>query len=116
MSFSSTPPENLPDDADLLKALLPPLLEDFQHWFGSTIDMLETQNIGFLTPQQQRDLLTRVRSAQREVSVSQALFAATDSQAGVDMPVVRAWHQLLHECWGIALRARKERQGNSQGD
>lgn len=108
MPFSSTPPENLPDDADLLKAVLPPLLEDFRHWFGRTIDMLETQNIDFLTPEQQQDLLTRARVAQQQVSVSQALSAATNSQAGIDMPVVMAWHKLVHECWGVALRLRKE--------
>ncbi|MGB3292188.1 MAG: DUF2605 domain-containing protein [Phormidesmis sp.] len=110
MPFSSTPPENLPDGANLLKAVLPPLLKDFQHWFGRTIEMLEAQSVDFLTPEQQQDLLMRVRSAQRQVSVSQALSAATDSQAGIDMPVVMAWHKLVHECWGVALRLRKERQ------
>ena len=110
MPSSSPPPENLPDDADLLKAVLPPLLKDFQHWFGRTIEMLEAQNIEFMTPGQQQDLLTRVRTAQQQVNVSQALSAATDSQAGIDMPVVMAWHQLVHECWGVALRLRRERQ------
>ena len=111
MSFSSPPPENLPDDADLLKAVLPPLLKDFQHWFSRTIEMLEAQDIKFLTPGQQQDLLTRVRVAQQQVNASMALSAATDSQVGVDMSVVMAWHKLVHECWGVALRLRKERQG-----
>ena len=111
MPFSSLPPESLPDDAALLKAVLPPLLKDFQHWFSRTIEMLEARNIEFLTPRQQQDLLTRVRAAQQQVLASQALSAATDSQAGIDMPVVMAWHKLVHECWGVALKLRQERQG-----
>jgi len=104
MTVPSTPPE----DTDLLKSVLPPLLNDFQHWFGRTISMLENQTVGFLTPTQQSDLLTRVRTAQQQVSASQALSSATGSQAGIEMPVVMGWHKLVHECWGVAIRLRKE--------
>lgn len=104
MTAPSTPPE----DTDLLKSVLPPLLADFQHWFGRTISMLESQTISFLTPAEQSQLLEQVRTAQQQVSVSQALSSATDSQAGIEMPVVMGWHKLVHECWGIALRLRRE--------
>ncbi|MGC1305649.1 MAG: DUF2605 domain-containing protein [Phormidesmis sp.] len=111
MTFSENRPYDvLPDDPNLLKAILPPLLNDFRHWFGRSIELLETKEISFLTPAQQQDLLLRVQQAQKQVSASQALAAATDSQAGIDMPVVMAWHKLVHECWGIALRLRKENQ------
>ncbi|NJM96414.1 MAG: DUF2605 domain-containing protein [Phormidesmis sp. RL_2_1] len=108
MAFSSTSPENLPEDAALLKAVLPPLLEDFRHWFGRIIDMLETQTLSFLTPEQQQDLLARVHSAEQQVSASQALSSATDSQAGIELSVVMSWHKLVYECWGIANRLRKD--------
>ena len=104
MTVPSTPPE----DANLLKSVLPPLLADFQHWFGRTIVMLESQTISFLTVAEQSDLLERVRLAQQQVSVSQALSSATDSQAGIEMPVIMGWHKLVHECWGVAIRYRKE--------
>lgn len=104
MTVPSTPPE----DADLLKSVLPPLLNDFQHWFDRTVSMLENQTISFLTPAEQSDLLERVHVAQKQVSVSQALSSATESQAGIEMPVVMGWHKLVHECWGIALRLRRE--------
>ncbi len=112
MPFSSASSENLSDDnledPNLLKAILPPLLNDFQHWFGRTADLLETQIITFLAPDQQQDLLNRVKIAQQQVSASKVLASATDSQAGIDMPVVMAWHQLVHECWGVTIRFRKE--------
>ena len=104
MTSPSTPPE----DADLLKSVLPPLLNDFQHWFERTLSMLESQKISFLTPTEQSDLLARVRTAQQQVSVSQALSSATDSRAGSEMPGVMGWHKLVHECWGVALRLRRE--------
>lgn len=110
----STPPDSipqqaLPEDAALLKSVLPPLLDDFHYWFGRTIDLLEGQAVGFLSAEQQQDLLTRIQTAQQQVSASKVLSSATDSQAGIDMPVVMAWHKLVHECWSVAIRYRKEK-------
>lgn len=116
MSFPPPPPspeelpEDLPKTDNLMKAVLVPLLEDFQYWFGRTIEMLEAENIGFLTVDQQQALLERVKSAQQQVSASQMLSSATDSQAGIEMPVVMSWHSLVHECWGIAIRLRQADQ------
>ncbi len=104
MTLPSVPPE----DTNLLKAVLPPLLDDFQHWFGRTASLLEEQTLSFLSPAEQADLLTRVRSAQNQVSVSQTLCAATDSQAGVEMKVVMSWHKLVNECWSVAMRYRRD--------
>ena len=98
----------LPDDPNLLKAVLPPLLDDFQHWFGRTITLLESTQASFMTPEEQADLLSRVQHARQQVSASQVLASATDSQAGIDMPVVMGWHKLVHQCWGVAIRIRKE--------
>ncbi len=112
MPFSSASPENLSDDnledTNLLKTILSPLLNDFQHWFEHTADLLESQIVTFLAPGQQQDLLNRVKIAQQQIRASKVLASATDSQAGIDMPVVMAWHQLLHECWGVTIRFRKE--------
>ncbi|MGB3296970.1 MAG: DUF2605 domain-containing protein [Phormidesmis sp.] len=126
MAFSTTPPdepsknlpnelsedlpEDLPEDANLMKTILPPLLADFQHWFASTVDMMTTRDVSFLTAEQQQHLLSRVKVAQQQVSVSQVLSAATDNQAGIEMPVVMAWHDLVHECWGVSLRLHQENQ------
>ncbi|KPQ37016.1 MAG: Protein of unknown function (DUF2605) [Phormidesmis priestleyi Ana] len=123
---SSTPSGNLPDDvpkdiasalpadANLMKAILPPLLADFQHWFERTAQMLEEMSklgtISVLTAAQQQDLRDRVHVAQQQVRASQVLSSATDSQAGIEMPVIMAWHKLVHECWGIAIRWRKAKQ------
>ena len=108
MALPSVPPE----DINLLKAVLPPLLNDFQHWFGRTITLLEEQNLSFLSPTEQTDLLTRVRAAQKQVSVSQTLCSATDSQAGIEMKVVMSWHKLVNECWSVAMRYRKDNADN----
>ena len=106
MTVPSTPPE----DANLLKAVLPPLLNDFQHWFARTISLLESQTITFLSAAEQTDLRDRIQVAQKQVSASQALASVTDGQAGIEMPVVMGWHKLVHECWGVALRQRKDSQ------
>ena len=103
------PQKALPEDAALLKSILPPLLDDFRYWFGRTVDLLEAQTVDFLSPEQQHDLLTRVKTAQQQVSASKVLSSATDSQAGIDMAVVMTWHKLVHECWSVAIRYRKEK-------
>ncbi|MEM6450722.1 MAG: DUF2605 domain-containing protein [Cyanobacteria bacterium P01_D01_bin.105] len=106
----------LPDDLNLLKTVLPPLLNDFQTWFGQTITRLEGNQASFLTVEQQQDLLRRVQSARQQVSVAQALSAATGSQAGIDMPVIMRWHKLVHECWGVAIRMRREQSAGNTTD
>lgn len=134
MSFPATPPEDAPPDEatrdskdvlaapagdvsaeiSLLQAVLPPLLDDFQHWFSRSTDLLETQTIDFLSTDQRQALRSRIQSAQKQVSAAQALAAATEGKAGIDMPVVMSWHSLVHECWGIALRLRRENPGDTQ--
>jgi Protein of unknown function (DUF2605) len=103
--LSSNSPE-----AEVLKSVLEPLLQDFQHWFSRSIDLLESETIPFLESQEQQALLQRVQAAQQQVSATKQLSATFDNQVGVDMPVVMAWHQLVHECWAIALRFRQYQQ------
>ena len=110
MSLPLTPPENSADNADLMNSILPPLLEDFQHWFSRTLEMLETRNVSFLSAEQRQNLLERVSSAQKQVSASQMLASATDGQATIEMPIIMSWNKLVHECWGVSLRSRKEDQ------
>ncbi len=91
-----------------MKEILPPLLEDFQDWFSRTLNTLEAYEMGFLTEEEQDDLIDRITDAKKHVCAAQAISAATDNQAVVDMPVMMAWHKLLNECWGVAIRLRKE--------
>ena len=95
-----------PTDKQLLKTILEPLLEDFQHWFGRSRNLLESERISFLSDQEQAELLERVKQSQKEVSTAQILFQATEGQAGVDMKVVLPWHKLVAECWDVAKRWR----------
>ncbi|MEO0352772.1 MAG: DUF2605 family protein [Cyanobacteria bacterium P01_A01_bin.15] len=42
------------------------------------------------------------------MGVSKSLSQATGNQAGVDMSVVMSWHQLVQECWNVAMRFRQQ--------
>lgn len=95
-------------EPELLKALLEPLLEDFQHWFERSHTLLESQEIEFLGHEKQADLLERVKQAQQQVSTAQMLMRATDNQVGVETSVLMPWHQLVTECWQVAIRFRLE--------
>jgi hypothetical protein len=99
------------DEKALLKTILEPLLEDFTYWFSRSQQLLKNQQLLFLSPQQQGDLLARVEQAQQEVDCAKLLFNATDQQAGVTMEVVAGWHQLVTECW---LLAQRDRQAKNQ--
>ncbi|HEY9618926.1 MAG TPA: DUF2605 domain-containing protein [Crinalium sp.] len=98
---------NLPEP-DLLKTLLEPLLDDFQYWFEQSRVLLESQDISFLGDENQADLLARVRQAQQEVSTTQMLLRLTQEQVGVETSVLMTWHQLVTECWKVAVRFRLE--------
>ena len=49
---------NLPG-TELLKTVLEPLLEDFQYWFTQSRQLLETEQLSFMSDQEQSDLLLR---------------------------------------------------------
>jgi hypothetical protein len=99
--------QNLPE-SELLKTLLQPLLEDFKYWFERSRTFLENEKVSFLEPQQQFELLTRVKQAQQEVSTAQLMFQATGGQVGIEMAALVPWHQLVTECWKVAMRFRSE--------
>jgi hypothetical protein len=98
---------NLPEP-DLLKTLLEPLLEDFQFWFERSRRLLEEEDIHFLENEKQADLLARVKQAQQEVRTAQMLLRLTNGQVGVETAVLMPWHDLVTECWKIAVRFRLE--------
>jgi hypothetical protein len=97
-----------PADPELLKAILEPLLDDFQYWFGRSLTFLEANEISFMTPDQQATLMARVVQAKREVTAAQALFRATEGQVGIESSTLTPWHQLVSECWQVANRFRQE--------
>jgi hypothetical protein len=84
---------NLPE-SELLKSLLEPLLEDFKYWFERSINLLETEEIHFLSGEDQSDLLARVKQAQQEVA------------AAIETAALMPWHRLLAECWQVSARFR----------
>jgi Protein of unknown function (DUF2605) len=98
---------NLPEP-ELLKTVLKPLLEDFEYWFERSRQFLEAQEVGFITPQQQANLLARVLQAQAEVKTTQMLFDVTGGQVGVETSTLMPWHKLVTECWEVAMRFRLE--------
>jgi len=98
-------PEPQPSERELLKAVLPPLLEDFQYWFSRSRTLLE-EDITFLSQGQQSDLLSRVKIAQQEVTTVQMLFQATNGQVGIETATLMPWHRLVTECWQVAMEWR----------
>ncbi len=92
-------PSSPASDGELLKAILGPLLDDFQYWFARSRDLLASRALPTLTPEAQADLLERVKVAQREVSAAQGLFRATDGSVGLEMSTLAPWHRLVAECW-----------------
>jgi hypothetical protein len=115
-------PQSQPSEQELLKTVLQPLLEDFQYWFSRSRSLLETEDITFLSKEQQSDLLARVIHAQQEVTTAQMLFQATSGQVGVETATLVPWHQLVSECWQVGMRWRsmgltaqnQETSGDSQ--
>ncbi len=99
-------------NSELLKTVLEPLLEDFQYWFNRARNLLETETIEFLGAENQAALLERVKQAQQEVGVAQTLLNLTEGQVGVETAVLIPWHDLVTECWKVAIKFRMQ---DSQG-
>jgi hypothetical protein len=101
--FDSTSP-----NSDLLRSILEPLLEDFQYWFQRSRLLLETEALPFLSDEQRASLLERITAAQQEVSTAQMLFKTMGGQVGVEVSVMKPWHDLVAECWQVAVRRRMQ--------
>ncbi|OUL25970.1 hypothetical protein BV372_27475 [Nostoc sp. T09] len=101
---------NLPG-AEVLKSVLEPLLEDFQYWFARSRNFLETEQLSFMSEQEQNDLLLQIKQAQDELNTAKMMFSATDGQVGIDMATLMPWHQLVMKCWNVAMRFRQEQDG-----
>lgn len=95
-----------PTEQELLKTVLEPLLDDFQYWFERSRSLLESEQMTFLSAQQQVQLLERITQSQQEVQTAQMLFKATGGTAGIDSKMLFPWHQLVAECWNIAQKYR----------
>lgn len=103
-------PHSQPTEKELLKSILEPLLEDFQYWFSRSRSFLESEDVSFLSAQEQEQLLERLRQSQQEVATAQMLFKATGGQAGIDTATLVPWHQLVTECWQVSTRWRNLQQ------
>ncbi len=99
-------PQSQPSEQELLKTVLQPLLEDFHYWFLRSRSLLETENITFLSEEQQLELLERVKNAQQEVTTAQMMFQATNGQVGIETATLVPWHRLVSECWQVGMQWR----------
>ncbi|MGF1480995.1 MAG: DUF2605 domain-containing protein [Cyanophyceae cyanobacterium] len=108
-------PQSNPTEKELLKAVLEPLLEDFQYWFSRSRSLLESEEISFLSSPEQAELLERLKTAQQEVSTAKMLFKATGEQAGLDTATLVPWHQLVTECWQVSARWRSLKETQRSG-
>jgi hypothetical protein len=99
-----------PSEQELLQTILQPLLVDFDYWFSRSSELLERQQIPFLSPIAQSELLERVQQAQHEVSVAKMLFQAVDGQAGIEPSQMVAWHKIVTECWHVSMQLRQSEQ------
>jgi len=96
-------------EIELMQSLLEPLLEDFKFWFGRSLELLEREQLNFMTAETQADLITRVRNVMGEVNAASALYKITDKQVGVDVTSITSWHRLLMECQGMGMRYRQSK-------
>lgn len=105
--------QSQPSEQELLKSVLQPLLEDFQYWFSRSRSLLETEDIPFLSEEQQSNLLARVKQAQQEVTTAQMLFKVTDGQVGVETAMLVPWHRLVNECWQVGMQWSSNSNGSA---
>ena len=96
-----------PQEKDILKTVLEPLLEDFQYWFSSTRTLLESERLPFYSEQEQAELLQKIKQGQQQVTAAQMLFKATAGKVGVDFKMLIPLHQLVAECWDVSRKWRQ---------
>lgn len=93
-----------PEQSDLVPSLLDPLLEDFLYWFTQSIQLLEATSLEFMAAEEQQQVLSIIKDAEREVRSAQSLVRATG--VGVDPSIMAHWHRLVMQGWQIAQQHR----------
>ena len=99
-------------DQPLVQTILEPLLDDFQYWFDETETLLTSPKADCLNTVDRRTLVEQLQLAKQEVATAKALMLATDGNAGVDIAVIRQWHQLVGKCWQTARHVRQQDQSD----
>lgn len=98
-----------PNEPAILKAVLVPLLDDFQHWFSEAEILLGQGPILFLSAEEQVRLQEQVRIAQSEVGSAKLLVEGTGGKVGIDHAALITWHQLMLQCWKISAQFRRSK-------
>ncbi len=95
------------DKSKLLAEILGPLLDDYHYWFDRSQKLLEQQQLSFITPEQQADVLERVRQAQGELQAAESLYRLSEQEVGIDPGLMAKWHRLLMECAELGYKYRQ---------
>ncbi|GAB4214336.1 MAG: DUF2605 domain-containing protein [Synechococcales cyanobacterium] len=103
------------NQADLLRQILSPLIEDYKYWFERSHRLLSQQVLSFLTPEDQQALLERVEAAQAELGAADMLYQLSEQQVGIDPALMAKWHHLLMECAELGRRFYASQSSSEQG-
>jgi Protein of unknown function (DUF2605) len=100
-------------EVELMQTLLEPLLDDFKFWFGRSLELLESEQLSFMTSESQTDLTARIKTVLSEVGAASSLYQVTNKQVGVDVASITSWHKLLMECQGMGMRYRQSKAADT---
>ncbi|MEM6837170.1 MAG: DUF2605 domain-containing protein [Cyanobacteria bacterium P01_C01_bin.120] len=97
----------------VVQAILEPLLDDFQYWFGETKQLLNSPKADCLAKRDRQDLVEELTEAEQSVGTAKTLMLATGGKAGVELSVVTQWHQLVAKCWQTSRYIRQQNSDQS---
>ncbi|MDX2271182.1 MAG: DUF2605 domain-containing protein [Cyanobacteriota bacterium] len=90
--------------AEMLREILSPLIEDYRYWFGRSRQLLEKDNLGIISPEGQVELRRRLEQAEGELQTATTLYELSDNEVGIDPALMAKWHRLLMECAELGRR------------
>lgn len=99
---------DLPDDSgELLDRVLAPLLQDFEESFARGLVLVGHCPDRVMDAPSRDRFQQRLEEATAQLAAARALRAAAPAPMALDMELIRPWHALVVEVWGLsaALRA-----------
>jgi hypothetical protein len=106
--MDSALPSPIPEDAgDLLDRVLAPLLQDFEESFARGLVLVRHCPERVMDGPSRERFRQRLEQASAQLAAARALRAAAPAPMALDMDLIRPWHELVVEVWGLsaALRA-----------
>ena len=101
------PSSNQEPAGELLEQLLVSLFDDFRHWFGRGLVLLDHCPDAVMPEVERLAMRHKLELANRELAAASSLCQATPAPMVLEMATMAPWHELVLSVWTLSANLRR---------